>query len=54
MKTYPELKAALDELDAAREYCNSDYYWKRRQELVASIDLLVQIQTGRFNSNQTT
>jgi hypothetical protein len=54
MKTYPELKAALDELDAARKYLNSKYYWKRRQEIVASIDLLIQIETGRFNSNQTT
>lgn len=37
-----EAKAKLAELDAARNYLNSDYYWKRRKELSELIVLLTK------------
>ena len=47
-------KAKLEELDAAINYLNSDYYWKRRQELLSLILLLQQQDIAKFNSNLTT
>ena len=37
-----EARAKLAELDAAKNYINSDYYWKRRNELAELIVLLAR------------
>lgn len=42
----------LDELERAREFLNSDYYWKRVKELTKLSD--EQIEIMKFNENQST
>jgi hypothetical protein len=44
----------IKELNLAREYLNSDYYWKRYNELVELKKFLLRENVRRFNSNQTT
>lgn len=33
-----ELRARLKELDRAKDFINSDYYWQRRKQLIEKID----------------
>ena len=54
MEQLEVVQGKLEELDAAKNYLNSDYYWKRRQELVSLIVLIKKTDIEKFNNNQTT